>query len=82
MKRRILALLMCIVLVIGLFGCTKENPSETSAPTETAVPTTAAPTEPPAAELYAQAKASVLEADSLTESVSKAVVCKGYVGVR
>jgi len=71
MKRRILALLLCAALMVGLIGCSQEAPPETTAPTQATVPTTAAPTEPPA-ELYAQAKAPVLEAADLAVDITEA----------
>lgn len=46
--RRILALLLCTVMLFGMFGCSKE-PAATEAPTDPP------PTEPPAEEVYAQA---------------------------
>lgn len=58
--RRILALLLCAVMLFGMFGCSKE-PAATEAPT--AVPTAPPPTEPPAEALYVQA-ADLLEAAS------------------
>ena len=69
MKRRILALLLCTVFALGLFGCAKEPPSETAAPTQSTAPTTV-PTAPSASELYAQAKAALLEADSLCVAIT------------
>ncbi|MBR3973676.1 MAG: TraB/GumN family protein [Oscillospiraceae bacterium] len=58
--RRILALLLCAVMLFGMFGCSKE-PAATEAPT--AAPTAPPPTEPPAEALYVQA-ADLLEAAS------------------
>lgn len=60
MTRRFLALLLCAAMLLSLAACGKETPSETTAPAET-VPTTAAPTEPSGALMYAQAKAAQLE---------------------
>lgn len=56
--RKILALLLCAAMLLGLFGCSKE-PAATEAPT--AAPTDPPPTEPPAQALYVQA-ADLLEA--------------------
>lgn len=58
--RRILALLLCAVMLFGMFGCSKE-PAATEAPT--AAPTDPPPTEPPAEEIYVQA-ADLMEAAS------------------
>mgnify|MGYP003324764677 CR=1 FL=1 len=50
MKRRLLALLLCVAMVLSLIGCTQAPPAETT------VPSTAAPTEPAAADIYASAR--------------------------
>lgn len=71
MNRRILAIVLCLALLLSLYGCGQSSaPAETTAaPTEasTAAPTeaTTVPTEPPASDLYAQAKAPLLEAENL-----------------
>ena len=56
--RKILALLLCFVLVFSLFGCSKT-------PASTEPPATAAPTEPPYLELYTQAAQSLRSAQDL-----------------
>lgn len=67
MYRRHIALLLCIALVFGLFGCT-HDPIDTQPPT-TVPPTTApAPTDPPGPppeELYRTARAAIDEAENL-----------------
>ena len=75
MKHRLLALLLCAAMLLGMAGCTQTPPPETTAPTAvptsaaTEPPTTAAPTEPPAAPLYSQAKLPFAEASSLSVEI-------------
>ena len=61
MIRRMFALLLCAALVFGLVGCAQEE-KPAATPTETTAPPV---TEPSAADLYAQAKAPLLEAANL-----------------
>lgn len=61
--KRIIALLLCLTLMTGLFGC-GSTPQETLPPV-----TEPAPTEPPAEDLYAAAKASLESADKITLDV-------------
>lgn len=65
--RKLLALLLCAAMVIGLFGCSQE-----AAPTEPPVIATESPateppaTEPDAMELYANAAQTIQDAENLT----------------
>ncbi len=59
---RLLALLMCLALLLGMFGCGVPNPA-TSVPTST--PTTQAPTEPSMSNLYTQAAQPLRNAQDL-----------------
>lgn len=60
--QRLLALLMCLALLLGLFGCGTPSPAE-SVPTTP--PTTDAPTEPSASTLYTQAAQPLWDAQNL-----------------
>ena len=68
MKKRLLALLLAIAMVLCLFGCTQE-PIPTEPPTE---PPTQAPTEPPldGAQIYADAAAALSAGDVTLDVVS------------
>ena len=58
---KLLSLVLCAALLISMVGCT-QKPAETTAPPTTEAPTTV-PTEPPADEVYSQARAGL---DALT----------------
>ena len=60
--QRLLALLMCLALLLGAFGCSTPGPAE-SVPTTP--PTTDAPSEPSASALYAQAAQPLRNAQDL-----------------
>lgn len=61
--RRLTALLLCLAMVLCLFGCdTKPEPTEATEPTVTDPP----PTEPKVDEVYAGARAALDSAENLT----------------
>ena len=57
---KLTALILCAAMLLSMVGCT-QAPVETAAP-----PTTAAPTEPPAEDIYAQARAALDQADHVS----------------
>ncbi len=71
--KRLIALILCLGMLLSLFGCTGD-PVENTAPTE---PPTEAPTEPPATDIYAQAR----EALAARTDISLAVVITTYTTV-
>lgn len=60
--QRLLALLMCLALLLGAFGCSTPGPAEF---VPTTPPTTDAPSEPSASALYAQAAQPLRNAQDL-----------------
>ena len=63
MKRRLLCLLLCAAMLLGMVGCGQ------TAPTETTAPATTAPAAPLAADLYADARSMLDNATHLSMEV-------------
>ena len=62
---RILALVLCAAMLLSMVGCGRQ-PVETTVPTE---PSTTAPTEPPAEDTYAAARAALDSASHVTSEL-------------
>lgn len=72
---RLTALLVCLALLLGMFGCSNPNPAE-SVPTTPTV--TQAPTEPPVSSLYTQAAQPLRDAQDLDiELITKKTISIG-----
>ena len=63
--KRLIALLMCIALLLGLFGCGTKTPAQSATTMPTEAPTEA-PTEPPLSNQYTQAAQSLRSAQALS----------------
>lgn len=67
--KRLLAILMCLTLLLGLFGCGNTTPVKT-VPTEP--PATEPPTEPPVSDQYTQAAQTLRDAKNLSIDLTTA----------
>ena len=63
--KKLTALILCAALLMSLFGCTAQ-PAETTVPPTELPATTTAPTEPPAEDVYANARAALDSASDIS----------------